>query len=432
MNRLGALHDLLPTSSPSSVASSSRRSVSLQPARIDCVPVSQDVPASAGRLPGAYGSSGRGVPESPSSATAPSASVPPVTAWRCTMQRLRETFRRSKGGPVIESHLPSSVSLEVPKQVRSASFDEIRFKKEHDQDACSGDNLLMVPSTRNQRSRSFDSATTSSSSSSSSAHVAASSASAPPSAVPAGMVGSVVGYAAVGAGGGGGGGGGSGYGGFGGGITSLPVPSPPATATEAPCQLDVPKWRILRRSSSDKSQCAACIHCQYMDEFSRNTSRSNSPPDRPRYFSSGSETLEESESESAASARPDDEQVTDAEEDLLVSPTSVWSHGDALSAGPGSPLSLQVPQVAKGRSASVDSSFLQVPTPDPDLDPDLAAKAHRSRSVDIVLPTGAEPRYALCQPKERGHARPPSVLRQPLPASAVVSYCNVSTPFSAL
>ncbi|KAH7939155.1 hypothetical protein HPB52_007586 [Rhipicephalus sanguineus] len=336
------------------------------------------------------------------------------------MQRLRETFRRSKGGPVIESHLPSSVSLEVPKQVRSASFDEIRFKKEHDQDANSGDNLLMVPSTRNQRSRSFDSATTSSSSSSSSAHMTASSASAPPSAVPVGMLGPGVGYGAVG--GGGGGGSGGYYGGFGGGggggggITSLPVPSPPATVTDAPYQLDVPKWRILRRSSSDKSQCAACIHCQYMDEFSRNTSRSNSPPDRPRYFSSGSETLEESESESAASARPDDEQVTDAEEDLLVSPTScglmvtlsVPDSGHRVSLGGDTGVtvvSLQVPQVAKGRSASVDSSFLQVPTPDPDLDPDLAAKAHRSRSVDIVLPTGAEPRYALCQPKERGHSR---------------------------
>lgn len=381
--------------------------------------VSHDVPASAGGLPGAYGSASRGAPESPSSATAPSA--PPVAAWRCTMQRLRETFRRSKGGPAIESHLPTSVSLEVPKQVRSASFDEIRFKKEHDQDACGGDNLLMVPSTRNQRSRSFDSATTSSSSSSSSAHLTASSASAPPSAVPAGMVGMDVG---VGAGGGGGGvGSGGGYGGYGGfgsgtgsGITSLPVPSPPATATDAPCQLDVPKWRILRRSSSDKSQCAACIHCQYMDEFSRSTSRSNSPPDRPRYFSSGSETLEESESESAASARPDEEQVTDAEEDLLVSPTScglmvtlsVPDSGHRVSLGGDTGVtvvSLQVPQVAKGRSASVDSSFLQVPTPDPDLDPDLAAKAHRSRSVDIVLPTGAEPRYALCQPKERGHAR---------------------------
>ncbi|KAL3170853.1 hypothetical protein MRX96_024503 [Rhipicephalus microplus] len=282
------------------------------------------------------------------------------------MQRLRETFRRSKGGPVIESHLPSSVSLEVPKQVRSASFDEIRFKKEHDQDACSADNLLMVPSTRNQRSRSF--------------------------------------------------GGGSG------GITSMPVPSPPAMVTDAPYQLDVPKWRILRRSSSDKSQCAACIHCQYMDEFSRNTSRSNSPPERSRYFSSGSETLEESESESAASARPDDEQATDAEEDLLVSPTScglmvtlsVPDSGHRVSLGGDTGVtvvSLQVPQVAKGRSASVDSSFLQVPTPDPDLDPDLAAKAHRSRSVDIVLPTGAEPHYALCQPKERGHARYVAVRR---------------------
>lgn len=354
--------------------------------------VVQDVAAPvAGGRPAAYGSGSRGAPESPSSATAP-----PVASWRCTMQRLRETFRRSKG-PAIESQLPTSASLEVPKQVRSASFDEIRFKKEHDQDSSSGDNLLMVPSTRNQRSRSFDSATTSSSSPSSAP--VATSASAPPSAVPAGMVstcGSV--------------------GGGGGGITSLPVPSPPASAVDVPYQLDVPKWRILRRSSSDKSQCSACIHCQYMDEFSRNTSRSNSPPERARYFSSGSETLEESESESAASARPDEEQATDAEEDLLVSPTScglmvtlsVPDSGHRVSLGGDTGVtvvSLQVPQVAKGRSASVDSSFLQVPTPDPDMDPDLAAKAHRSRSVDIVLPTGAEPRYALCQPKERGHAR---------------------------
>lgn len=311
-----------------------------------------------------------------------------MASWRCTMQRLRETFRRSKG-PAIECHIPTSMSLEVPKQVRSASFDEIRFKKEHDMENPLGDNLLSVPSSRNQRSRSFDSATTSSSSSTAAASVRTT------WTLPA------PGTSATSCN-----------------PLEVPVLSPPAFSTEAPCQLDVPKWRLLRRSSSDKSQCwaSACIHCQYMDEYSRSTSRSNSPQERLRYFSSGSETLEESESEGAAS-RPDDEITTDPEEDLLVSPTScgpmvtlsVPDSGHRLSMSGESGVtvvSLLVPQVSKQvRSASVDSSFLQVPTPDPDLDPDLAAKAQRSRSVDIVLPTGAEPRYALCQPKERGHSR---------------------------
>lgn len=354
---------------------------------------SDDASAASG-LPGAFGSGSRTL-ESPSGAP------PPVASWRCTMQRLRETFRRCKG-PAIESHLPISVSLEVPKQVRSASFDEIRFKKEHDRDNPSADNLLAVPSNRNQRSRSFDSATTASSGPSSSVTVEMAAQSVPSVLTAAAATSST---SVTGSQGG----------------SSLSVPSPPPSATEAPYQLDVPKWRLLRRSSSDKSQCS-CIHCQYMDEYSRSTSRSNSPQERLRYFSSGSETLEESESEGAAS-RPDEDQGTDAEEDLLVSPTScglmvtlsVPDSGHRLSIGGDAGVtvvSLQVPQVSKQvRSASVDSSFLQVPTPDPDLDPDLAAKAQRSRSVDIVLPTGAEPRYALCQPKERGHARYVHVFR---------------------
>lgn len=52
--------------------------------------------------------------------------------------------------------MKSQDSLEVPKQVRSASFDDIEYRRKNK--TC--DNLLKVPGVRNQRSKSFDSSTT--------------------------------------------------------------------------------------------------------------------------------------------------------------------------------------------------------------------------------------------------------------------------------
>ncbi|XP_063380268.1 eye-specific diacylglycerol kinase-like [Cydia fagiglandana] len=71
------------------------------------------------------------------------------------MQRLRSTFKRSK--TPTPADMKTQSSLEVPKQVRSASFDEIQLEAARGGGAASAGALLAVPST-SARSRSFDSA----------------------------------------------------------------------------------------------------------------------------------------------------------------------------------------------------------------------------------------------------------------------------------
>lgn len=76
------------------------------------------------------------------------------------MQRLRTTFKRSRTPTGAEMKTQSS--LEVPKQVRSASFDEIQLEAKRLQ-AGGGPStdpsaLLRVPQFPGQRSRSVDSA----------------------------------------------------------------------------------------------------------------------------------------------------------------------------------------------------------------------------------------------------------------------------------
>ncbi|XP_047989247.1 eye-specific diacylglycerol kinase-like [Leguminivora glycinivorella] len=68
------------------------------------------------------------------------------------MQRLRSTFKRSK--TPTPQDMKTQSSLEVPKQVRSASFDEIQLEAARGAGAGA---LLAVPQS-GARSRSFDSA----------------------------------------------------------------------------------------------------------------------------------------------------------------------------------------------------------------------------------------------------------------------------------
>lgn len=75
------------------------------------------------------------------------------------MQRLRTTFKRSR--TPTGADMKTQSSLEVPKQVRSASFDEIQLEAKRnqiqdDEKAFFG-GLLRVPNFNNQRSRSVDS-----------------------------------------------------------------------------------------------------------------------------------------------------------------------------------------------------------------------------------------------------------------------------------
>ncbi|KAJ9579362.1 hypothetical protein L9F63_024532 [Diploptera punctata] len=77
-----------------------------------------------------------------------------------SMQRLRTTFKRSRTPTGAEMKTQSS--LEVPKQVRSASFDEIQLEAKRNQQLaeeknCGPGGFLKVPQSVNQRSKSFDS-----------------------------------------------------------------------------------------------------------------------------------------------------------------------------------------------------------------------------------------------------------------------------------
>lgn len=74
------------------------------------------------------------------------------------MQRLRTTFKRSRTPTGAEMKTQSS--LEVPKQVRSASFDEIQLEAKRlqaNQGEASGPHLRVPHSPAQQRSRSVDS-----------------------------------------------------------------------------------------------------------------------------------------------------------------------------------------------------------------------------------------------------------------------------------
>lgn len=74
------------------------------------------------------------------------------------MQRLRTTFKRSR--TPTASDMKTQSSLEVPKQVRSASFDEIQLETKRLQAAGQSTDpnaLLRVPQFPGQRSRSVDS-----------------------------------------------------------------------------------------------------------------------------------------------------------------------------------------------------------------------------------------------------------------------------------
>lgn len=74
------------------------------------------------------------------------------------MQRLRTTFKRSR--TPTASEMKTQSSLEVPKQVRSASFDEIQLETKRLQAAGQSTDpnaLLRVPQFPGQRSRSVDS-----------------------------------------------------------------------------------------------------------------------------------------------------------------------------------------------------------------------------------------------------------------------------------
>lgn len=307
------------------------------------------------------------------------------------MQRLRTTFKRSRTPTGAEMKTQSS--LEVPKQVRSASFDEIQLEAKralqlqtHLQDP---GGMLAVPSP-SQRSKSFD-------------------------------------------GGGSGGGGGE----------------------DPPMFLEVPRARFQRRRSSGDKSPPVCVHCIYMEEYARLQSPPGEEPPHHRTFSYSDTSTEEdldSETEeppptpltpqccitvtltpqpnlpltfdnppspssrrkSITSPKLERQEAFFFNENLL-DPPEPTSPDDLPPASPSVANSLivnefflAVPELKRDRAASVDSCFIskggggkteEIPMPtvpctqlllEP---PPLGPNTLRSRSVDIVLPTDEQARY---------------------------------------
>ncbi|XP_076260554.1 retinal degeneration A isoform X2 [Rhynchophorus ferrugineus] len=155
------------------------------------------------------------------------------------MQRLRTTFKRSRTPTGAEMKTQSS--LEVPKQIRSASFDEIQLEAKRIQAAAAagsgqppdGQALLRVPQFE-QRSRSVDS----------------------------------------------------------------------ASAEESGSFLEVPPRRFQRRRSSG-AKSPVCVHCACVEEYNRLNPPEEPPPEgseRPPYFS-GSDSSSEADDELGDSSR---------------------------------------------------------------------------------------------------------------------------------
>ncbi|XP_058833302.1 eye-specific diacylglycerol kinase isoform X2 [Topomyia yanbarensis] len=162
------------------------------------------------------------------------------------MHRLRNTFTRSRTPTGAEMKTQSS--LEVPKQVRSASFDEIQLEaqranqflkvQQSSTDDSSSGQLLQVPQSSGQRSRSFD-------------------------------------------------------------LTGAVEDSQAAVAAAF---LDVPK-RFQRRKSSSKTP-PPCIHCLYLEEYRRITG-----VDQRQYYDSGEyQTFSYSSSSSSSDGEDDNEE----------------------------------------------------------------------------------------------------------------------------
>lgn len=193
------------------------------------------------------------------------------------MHKIKHTFKRSKTPTGADMKIQSS--LEVPKQIRSASFDEMKlgshrtFSEQSSVDS-TGASLLQVPGTAvvatNQRSKSFDS------------------------------------YGSSGSSGGGGG------------------ISPPEETVRM--FLDVP-GRVSsprKKSSGDKSGSVPCIHCFYLEELSKAAqlalhSRQSSADENVSSRSlthSDTSTSDYSDSESEYA---DEENSTDASECMPVS-----------------------------------------------------------------------------------------------------------------
>lgn len=214
------------------------------------------------------------------------------------MQKIKHTFKRSKTPTGADMKIQSS--LEVPKQIRSASFDEMKlgshraFCDQSSVDSATG-GLLQVPSAgaaaaSQQRSKSFDS------------------------------------YGSSGSGSSGGAGGGG-----------ISPPEETRMFLDVPGRVSTPR----KRSSGEKGASVPCVHCYYVDELSkaaqqalhgsRQSSAEENASSSRSLTHSDTSTSDYSDSESEYA---DEENSTDASECLPAARSSPFRITVTLSPNP--------------------------------------------------------------------------------------------------
>jgi hypothetical protein len=180
----------------------------------------------------------------------------------------------------------------------------------------------------------------------------------------------------------------------------------PYTKTSA-IFLELPKWRMLVRKPASTSSTPSfekdCVHCILQQEYFKQNS--SPPPSTSTSVSSEGSTLDDFDNELLLTGVESNESL---EDDVLtdiaslptvtLSPAPLYESYQEEDSGQGvTVLSLEVPVIPKsGRSASVDSAYLQVPKrTDIGLGELPPVKSQRSRSVDVALPVGPDGPYIV-------------------------------------
>ncbi|RWS22502.1 hypothetical protein B4U80_06440, partial [Leptotrombidium deliense] len=162
-------------------------------------------------------------------------------------------------------------------------------------------------------------------------------------------------------------------------------------------------------SSSQLSDFKDCVHCILLDEYLK--VNSSPPPSTTASVSSEGSIIDEAEEDNEWPFRAGSSSGANSFEDEVIAecmnqgvPIVTLSFApnpepslEEEDAGNGvTVISLEVPVLPKsGRSASVDSAYLQVPKRTDIGLGELPPKSQRSRSVDIALPVGPDGPYIV-------------------------------------
>lgn len=177
--------------------------------------------------------------------------------------------------------------------------------------------------------------------------------------------------------------------------------------------LELPKWKMLVRKAASNSASSGptyerdCYHCLLKLEQDRLTSLL--PRQSGASLSSEGSLVDDSDTESTCrtpvhSESLEDDALGDSSEGSTTLPTVTLSPAPILSItaideedSGLTVISLEVPVLPKsGRSASVDSSYLQVPQrTDIGIGEPPPVKNQRSKSVDVALPEGPDGPYIV-------------------------------------